>query len=185
MRIVLATGGARSGKSRWAQARALELGGPAVTCVVTGVASDEEMARRIAGHRRERPAAWTTVEAATRAGAAVTAAHTRVVLLDCLSLLVAGVMLPAGDEQAALAAADTATDELLLAAASREGTLVVVTNEVGSGVVPTAPLGRWYRDALGRANQRVAAAAEEVVLLVAGVPLTLRPPGLAQPAGGL
>jgi adenosylcobinamide kinase/adenosylcobinamide-phosphate guanylyltransferase len=74
---------------------------------------------------------------------------------------------------------------LLRAAAARDGTLLVVTNEVGSGVVPAAPLGRWYRDALGRANQRLAAAAEEVVLLVAGLPLTLRAPGVAPPTDGL
>lgn len=176
MEIVLVTGGARSGKSRWAQERALETGGAAVTVVATATVTDEEMARRIWRHREERLEGWTTSEEPLDAARAIREATDDVVLLDCLTLLVANVMLNVEpqEEPALLAAARRATEELLEAAAGREGTLLVVSNEVGMGVVPPSPLGRWFRDAQGMANQRVAAAAAEVVLLVSGQALRVK-----------
>lgn len=177
MRLILVTGGARSGKSAYAQRRGLELGGDDVTAIVTARPGDEEMARRIARHRAARPACWRTVEAPTNAGAALHAAPTDVVLLDCLTVLLTNALLEAesGGEEAALAAMATETGALLEAAAAREGTLIAVTNEVGLGIVPDGRLGRWFRDGLGMANQRLAGAAEEVVLFVCGRPLPLKP----------
>ncbi len=176
MRLILVTGGARSGKSAYAQRRGLELGGDAVTVIVTARPCDEEMARRIARHRAARPARWRTVEVPTNAGAALRAAPTEVILLDCVTVLFANVLLEAeaGGEQAVLAAMATETRALLEAAAALEGTLIAVTNEVGLGIVPDGRLGRWFRDGLGIANQRLASAAEEVVLLVCGLPLPLK-----------
>lgn len=176
MEIVLITGGARSGKSRWAQERALETGGEAVTVVATATVTDEEMARRIQRHREDRPDGWTTVEEPRDAGRAVREAEDDVVLLDCLTLLVTNVMLATEprDEAALLTAARRATEQLVEAAESRDGTLLVVTNEVGMGIVPPTHLGRWFRDAQGLANQLVGAAARRVVLLVSGQPLRIK-----------
>ncbi len=179
MKIVLVTGGARSGKSRRAQELARERGGDEVTVIATARASDEEMERRIRAHREERPAAWTTVEEPLEADAALRSSTTDVVLLDCLTLLVANrvrAVEPSAAEEAVDAAVD-ATRALLDAAAARTGTLFVVTNEVGMGVVPATPLGRWFRDAQGRANQMTAEAAERVVLMVSGQPIVVKHEG--------
>jgi adenosylcobinamide kinase/adenosylcobinamide-phosphate guanylyltransferase len=175
-RIVLITGGARSGKSAYAEKRSAELGGDRVTYVATAEALDEGMKRRIHRHRAERPAVWTTVEAPRRAADAVRDAATPTVLVDCLTLLASNALLAAaGDGEEGAAAAVAAEAEALRdAALAREGTTLVVTNEVGMGVHPPTELGRWYRDALGRANARLAADAEEVILLVSGIPLRIR-----------
>jgi adenosylcobinamide kinase/adenosylcobinamide-phosphate guanylyltransferase len=175
-RIILVTGGARSGKSAWAERRAAELGGDSVTYVATAQALDEEMVRRIARHRQDRPQAWTTVEAPTDAAEAVAAAGTATVLVDCLTVLASNALLAAesGGEEACLAAVHAQAEALRDAALAREGTTVVVTNEVGMGVHPPTALGRWYRDALGRANALLAAAADEVVLMVSGIPVRIR-----------
>lgn len=175
-RIVLITGGARSGKSAYAERRAAELGGDAVTYVATAEALDEEMSRRIARHRAERPAAWRTLEAPRGAGAALRAATTPTVLVDCLTVLASNALLAAeadGEEEAEAAVRGEA-EALLEAALSRDGATLVVTNEVGMGVHPPTSLGRWYRDALGRANLLLAARAEEVVLLVSGIPVRVK-----------
>jgi adenosylcobinamide kinase / adenosylcobinamide-phosphate guanylyltransferase len=175
MRVILVTGGARSGKSACAERAALALGGEAVTYVATAAAGDEEMAARIQRHRSQRPPGWETVEAEHGVADAI-AAGRGVVLLDCLPLLASNLLLgleSAGEEDA-IGAVLAGTDALLRAAAAREGTLIVVSNEVGMGLVPPYPLGRWFRDALGLANQRVAMAADTVVLSVAGIPLAIK-----------
>ncbi len=176
MEIVLVTGGARSGKSRYAQQRAHEAGGDAVTVIATAQASDPEMALRIARHRAERPAAWVTLERPLQAGAALREAGTAVVLLDCLTVLAGNTLGRARPmtAEAALAAIDTEVAQLLHAAASRAGTLIVVTNEVGSAIHPPTALGRWFQDGLGAANARIGAQSREAVLLVAGMPLVLK-----------
>jgi adenosylcobinamide kinase / adenosylcobinamide-phosphate guanylyltransferase len=175
-RIILVTGGARSGKSAYAEARAAEAGGERVCYVATAEALDGEMERRIARHRAERPAAWATVESPRAAGEAVRAASSPTVLLDCLTVLASNALLAAEaeGEDAASAAVLAEAEALLDAAVARDGTTIVVTNEVGMGVHPPTSLGRWYRDALGRANARIAAAADEVVLLVSGIPLRIK-----------
>lgn len=178
MRIILVTGGARSGKSRWAVEKARSLAGDAVSFVATARPSDEEMERRVLRHRAERPAAWEVLEAADGAAVALARARHETVVLDCLTLLVSAALLD-GDtecEEEALSRAEDAVEELLEVARGREGRLLVVTNEVGMGVHPSSRLGRWFRDAQGRANQRVGREAEKVVLLVSGQPVVVKAP---------
>jgi adenosylcobinamide kinase/adenosylcobinamide-phosphate guanylyltransferase len=161
-------GGARSGKSRYAQARAEALAGNPVF-VASAEAFDDEMRDRIARHRADRDARWTTVEAPRALPAAVDAlsATDAVVLVDCLTLWVSNLLLAEAD--IALAGR-----QLCDAIARFEGTLILVANEVGLGIVPDNALARAFRDAAGQLNQSVAATAREVVLLTAGLPLTLK-----------
>ena len=163
MTHVLLTGGARSGKSALAVAMA-QRQGDGVVFLATGQAGDDEMAARIARHRAERPAHWRTVEEPVALGEAMRAADPSACLVvDCLSLWVANLMASAGAGAIEQAAADAAT-----AAANRPGATIVVTTEVGLGVVPATPLGREYRDLLGRVNAIWAERADEAYLVVAG-----------------
>lgn len=175
MSLILVTGGARAGKSTFAEALARRLGGDQVCYVATAEARDADMAARIAAHRAARPAGWVTVEA-PRDVAAALAGHDRpVVLVDCLTLLVSNVLLsfpePAGvpDVWPAVEAEVAGLVRL-----SGGCTTIIVTNEVGLGVVPATPLGRVYRDLIGKANQQLAAAAAEVYLVVAGIPVEIK-----------
>jgi len=176
VRIALVTGGARAGKSRWAQREALALGGDDVGVVATAEPLDDEMADRIARHRAERPSGWATIEEPLDVAAAVAACAHSVVVLDCLTVWMSNLLhQPPSDLAAASDRALEAVERLLAAADRRpDGDLIVVTNEVGMGLVPGDALSRAYRDTLGRANARVAARAERVVLLVAGLPVTVR-----------
>jgi adenosylcobinamide kinase/adenosylcobinamide-phosphate guanylyltransferase len=156
MSLTLLLGGARSGKSTLAVRRAAASDAP-VVFVATGEARDEEMAERIARHQAARPATWQTVEApAELADALRLAPETSTMIVDCLSL-------SAASAAAALAAA-------------RPGLTLAVSNEVGMGIVPMHPLGRRYRDLLGRVNAVWAEAADEAVLVVAGRQLGLERP---------
>lgn len=174
--IVLVVGGARSGKSDYAQRLAGRLS-KRVLYVATATAGDEEMAERIAHHRAERPATWDTAEAPLNVAPAVREVLSGhgAVLLDCLTMLASNVLLaheaePATAEARLLADLDALCD----LCAARGAALVIVSNEVGMGVVPAYPLGRAYRDMLGRANQRVARRADRVLLLVAGIPVDIK-----------
>lgn len=176
--LILILGGARSGKSTYAQQMAEEDGRP-VTFVATAVAFDAEMTARIAAHRAERPAHWLTLEAPAAVGAAVRqqALQGGVVLLDCLTLLANNVLLALPDPEngpAAQAALDAEVDALVDAWATGENDWIIVSNEVGLGLVPEYPLGRVYRDVLGRANQRLARSATRVIFMVAGLPLIVK-----------
>ncbi len=182
--ITLILGGARSGKSAYAQRLAQARGGDRVLFVATAQALDEEMQARIAAHRAERPAAWLTLEAPRNVGDAIArqiqtmASPPAVVVIDCLTLLVSNVLVAQGespDPDTAEAAALAEIDELLAVAHNTRGEWILISNEVGMGLVPPYPLGRVYRDVLGRVNQRVAAAADEVLLLIAGLPWHLKP----------
>jgi adenosyl cobinamide kinase/adenosyl cobinamide phosphate guanylyltransferase len=171
MTLTLLTGGARSGKSSIAVRRAERSGAP-VVFVATGQARDEEMADRITRHQAERPAGWTTVEAPLDLTTALAALPPgRTVLVDCLSLWVANLMERGDDEQAVTDRAE----ELARWCAAYRGTVIVVTNEVGLGIVPMHPVSRDYRDRLGRVNAVVAARADLAQLVVAGRTLTLDP----------
>jgi len=171
-KIVLFTGGARSGKSARAEQYAADLG-KHVNYIATAEAGDDEMRARIAQHQRRRPTGWTTVEAPLAVAAELAKLDVgSVALLDCLSLLVSNLLLVHDVELAP--AVDVEIGALLATARERDLILVIVTNEVGMGIVPAYPLGRAYRDVLGRANQQVAAAADEVYLLVCGIPVELR-----------
>ena len=166
--IVLVTGGARSGKSRFALARAESLGSPRVF-LATAEARDEEMAARIARHRAERGSRWRTVEEPVAIASVLERQQGGVVLLDCLTLWLANQM---GD--CATTEVAPAVDELVGALSARRSALVAVTNEVGLGIVPESALARAFRDASGFLNQRVAAIADEVFLLVAGQALRIK-----------
>jgi adenosylcobinamide kinase / adenosylcobinamide-phosphate guanylyltransferase len=182
-KLIFVLGGARSGKSSYAEALAATLAAHApVLYVATAEAWDDEMHARITRHREQRPAVWRTLEAPRETGSTIHAQlHEQpaaVVLIDCLTLLTSNVVITLPEdttENAALAAMQVELDALLHAYAQSDATWIIVSNEVGLGIVPPYPLGRLYRDVLGRANQQVAAAADEVVLLVAGLPLPIKP----------
>jgi len=179
-RLVLVLGGARGGKSTYAERLAAELGGDDVLFVATAEALDDEMRARIAKHQEARPADWRTLEAPSLVDSSLAdaARDVRVVVVDCLTLLVSNALLagaePEPESALAEARVEAEIDALLVAYEQSQAAWVVVSNEVGLGLVPDNPLGRTYRDALGRANQRVAAAADEVLFLVAGLPLQLK-----------
>ncbi len=176
--LTLILGGARSGKSRYAEQVAPQLG-RRVLYVATAQAGDPEMAARIAAHRAARPKFWATLEADQRVGRAILefAGDYDVLLFDCLTLLASNVLGRLNepiDESTADSALADEVDGLLEAYRSRAAPWLVISNEVGLGIVPPYPLGRVYRDVLGRANQRLAAAADNVLFMVAGLPLVVK-----------
>lgn len=175
--LILILGGARSGKSAYAERLAQAHGG-AVLFVATATAGDDEMVQRIAAHRADRPAAWRTLEASTGVAAAVAAADNpaQTILLDCVTLLVSNLLLEheAAGEAAIGRALDAEIAALLVQIDTTAATWIVVSNEVGMGLVPPYPLGRAYRDLLGRVNARLATRADRAFLLVAGLPLDLK-----------
>jgi adenosylcobinamide kinase/adenosylcobinamide-phosphate guanylyltransferase len=170
-------GGARSGKSAYAQ-RLAARPGQRVLYVATAEAGDDEMAARIAAHRAERPPDWDTVEAPRNVGAALRQAPAAdVVIVDCLTLLANNLIVPLPEPvlgELAEAVLLGEIESLLDAYQATDAHWLIVSNELGLGLVPPYPLGRVYRDALGRANQRVAAAADNVLFMVAGLPLALK-----------
>ena len=176
--LILILGGARSGKSTAAEQMALERGGDDVLYIATAQAWDDEMRERINNHRKKRPAAWRTVEAPQHVAEALSdVALPSVVLLDCMTLLASNVLLtlPEDASQEQANQAIMAEVEALLAfLRESKSTWIMVSNEVGMGIVPAYRLGRLYRDALGTANQRLARAAERVILMVAGLPWELK-----------
>src|SRR5262245_31773175 len=183
-RLLLVLAGARSGKSRYAQRLAQELGGDHVRCVATADAWDGDMAQRIARYRQDRPTTSRTLETPRQGGPAI-APHlhdTTVVLVDCLTLLVSNTLLQCGaspDPSAAEAAVQEEVAVLVQTCQTTAATCIVVSNEVGLGLVPDNPLGRLYRDLLGKANQALAAQAEAVYFMVAGLPVDVK--ALASP----
>jgi adenosylcobinamide kinase/adenosylcobinamide-phosphate guanylyltransferase len=185
--LILILGGARGGKSSYAEELA-ERFGEGVLYVATAQAGDEEMKARIAAHRWERPSSWRTVEASGGVGqvvrAALAAQPADAVILDCLTLLVSNVILEGRwlseedfdgvDETAAQQRVEAEINELLGAYRAEDVPWIVISNEVGWGLVPPYLLGRTYRDLLGRANRRLAALADRVYLMIAGLPVNVK-----------
>jgi adenosylcobinamide kinase/adenosylcobinamide-phosphate guanylyltransferase len=165
-RLTLVVGGARSGKSRHAEDLIAALPPPWLY-VATAQVLDDEMAARIASHRQRRDGRWRTVEATHDLAGAIAAAGHAAVLVDCLTLWLSNLMLADADIEA-----ETARLEEALARTTHPA--VLVTNEVGLGIVPDNALARKFRDAAGRLNQRMAARADRVVLMVAGLPLKVK-----------
>jgi adenosylcobinamide kinase/adenosylcobinamide-phosphate guanylyltransferase len=169
MSALLILGGARSGKSRYGQMRMEAVAG-SLAYIATAQAFDAEMAERIAQHRADRGPRWHTLEAPLDLPGAIAKAgqSAQAVLVDCLTLWLSNLMLADHD----LAQAERA---LCAAVAQCPAPIALVANEVGLGIVPDNALARRFRDAAGRLNQTMAHTAGEVVLLAAGLPLTLKP----------
>ncbi len=167
MGFVLVLGGARSGKSAFANRLGLQ-SGRAVTFIATATAEDEEMAERIGRHRAERSSSWTTVEAPLELRDAIAARPADdFLIVDCLTLWVSNLLGASRLPDDIRDSCDAAAEEM----ATRDG--VVVTNEVGLGIVPANPLARTFRDTLGRVNAAFAMRAERSLLMVAGRSLEL------------
>ena len=174
MSVLLVSGGARSGKSRHAQAWAEALPGPRRYLATARCdPADAEMAARISRHRTDRAGrGWETIEPGVDLRTALASCRGGVALVDCVTLWLSGLAIDhAWDEAAVLAEVDQLADLLRAPPCA----IAVVTNEVGSGVVPANEWGRAFRDLQGFANQRLAAAADQVVLCVCGLPLTVKP----------
>ena len=179
-KITLVLGGVRSGKSSYALSIA-EANGDGVVYVVSATASDAEMDRRIEKHREERPAGWTVIEAGNDAAGALRKADGKgsLIIIDCLTMLIgsylgegvmAGETIDEHDEQAAFRRAQDIVESIIKITSP----VIIVSNEVGSGVVPAYPTGRLFRDVVGWANKELASQADEVVFMVAGLPMKVK-----------
>lgn len=163
----MVTGGAKSGKSRFAETLAAGLGLRRIY-IATAEAWDDEMAARIAAHREDRGADWTTIEAPRDlAGALTKVEPTDVVLVDCVTLWLSNLMLAEADLDAEISA-------LLHALATCQAPVIIVTNEVGWSIVPENALARRFRDLQGRLNQQLAQQSDRVVAVIAGLPIALK-----------
>jgi adenosylcobinamide kinase/adenosylcobinamide-phosphate guanylyltransferase len=165
-RLTLVIGGARSGKSRFAESLITALPAPWIY-LATAQALDAEMAARIGAHQARRGAGWTTIEAPRDLAGAIAAQGAMPILVDCLTLWLSNLLLAHADCDAEIGR----LEQVLGEAAAQ---VVVVSNEVGLGIVPDNALARRFRDLQGLLNQRIAARADRVVLMVAGLPLTLK-----------
>jgi adenosylcobinamide kinase/adenosylcobinamide-phosphate guanylyltransferase len=167
-RLMLVLGGARSGKSRYAEQVIAAASGGGLY-LATARVGDAEMAARVAEHRARRGPAWSTIEEPLEIACVVAAEvrPDRSILVDCLTLWLSNLMQAGRD-------IDAETERLLAALAASRGPAVLVANEVGLGIVPETALGRAFRDHAGELNQRVAAAADRVVFVAAGLPMLLK-----------
>lgn len=165
-RITLVLGGARSGKSQYAERLVVARPAPWIY-IATAQAFDAEMRARITEHQARRDGGWQTIEAPVDLARAMAPHRSKPVLIDCLTLWLTNLMLGGHDIPLALRALEAELD-------TRDGPVVLVSNEVGLGLVPETPLGRSFRDEAGRLNQRIAQKADHVAFMVAGLPLTLK-----------
>src|SRR4029079_12959083 len=179
-KITLILGGARSGKSSYAQSLAEE-SGKSVTFIATAQALDDEMSARIQKHRAERPANWETLEIQFDIAACVEQIKSKVVILDCITLLISNLLMQfvkddLVDETPFMLAVRKEINELTstLRAQGQEQDWLIISNEVGLGLVPPYQMGRVYRDAIGWANQQLAREADKVIFMVAGIPTKVK-----------
>lgn len=178
MKSTLIIGGARSGKSRFAQELALKSGG-AVLFVATAEAGDEEMKQRIEEHRKARPPTWETIEATTQVGRQIVQniGQAQTVIIDCITLLINNIFQQHDkDTNTAIIEKEVMAeiDELVNCIDRVDASFIIVTNEVGLGLVPADRVSRLYRDLLGKANQVLAQRVDEVYMMVAGIPVTIK-----------
>jgi adenosylcobinamide kinase/adenosylcobinamide-phosphate guanylyltransferase len=177
-KIVLVTGGARSGKSLFAERYAAKYG-EIVAYIATAQIYDDEMSSRVERHRQRRPASWRTWEAPYHADQSIHEASmvADIVLFDCLTLYTTNLMLSAEapqDVEKRFQYVMKETDKLIARAQAGGKTVIFVTNEVGMGIVPDNPMAREYRDLAGSVNQKIAAEAEEVYLVISGIPVEIK-----------
>ncbi len=165
-KLTFVLGGARSGKSRFAEGLITAMPPPWIY-VATAEPLDDEMAERIAAHRSRRCSSWQTIEAHRHLAAVLAASDNKPLLVDCLTLWLSNLVLAEADIDGEIA-------RLEKALAAVTAPTVLVANEVGYGIVPDYPLGRRFRDLQGLLNQRIAALADRVVLVVAGLPLAIK-----------
>lgn len=174
--LTLILGGARSGKSSFAEQVARDAGN-SVLYIATAEAKDGEMSARISKHRAARPKEWQTLELTNYIGRSLIGQVPPLVIVDCITMLVSNILMSfpegAADEDI-LQKIQAEIEELIAAQERLGGRWLVVSNEVGLGLVPPYPLGRIYRDALGFANQALARAASRVILMVAGIPVGIK-----------
>jgi len=178
-RLILLLGGARGGKRKYALKLAEDrerASGDEVCFIATAQGLDEDMTARIAHHRTERPDHWHTIEEPCQIDEALRlAGDARIVLVDCLTLFVSNWLMRHEDQHDCEQFVRRITRNFLSLARAHQQTIICVSNEVGLGVVPDTRLGRVFQDLLGRVNQDFAAAADEVYLLIAGLPVQLKP----------
>lgn len=177
-RLTLILGGARSGKSSHAQSLA-EGTGKSVTFLATAQALDEEMSTRIQKHRLERPSGWETLEIPCDLASHIPQIKSEVVILDCVTLLVSNLLMQfvrdeLVDEKPFMSAVEKEIEDLIAAIRGQNREWFIISNEVGLGLVPPYLMGRVYRDALGWANQRLAREANQVLFMVAGIPMVVK-----------
>jgi adenosylcobinamide kinase / adenosylcobinamide-phosphate guanylyltransferase len=177
-RLTLILGGARSGKSSYAQTLA-EQSGKSVAYLATAQALDEEMSARIQKHRAERPAHWETLEIPLYISSHIDRLKTDIVVLDCMTLLVTNLLMQfvkddLVDESPFTQAIQKEVDELVLQIRKQRQDWLIISNELGLGLVPPYQMGRVYRDAMGWTNQRLAREADKVIFMVAGIPTVIK-----------
>ena len=177
-KITLILGGARSGKSSHAQYLA-EQTGKSVTFLATAQALDDEMSTRIRKHRAERPADWDTLEIPFNIASHISQLKSDVVILDCITLLLSNLLMQfvkddRADEAPYMSAVQKEIKELIAKMREQNQDWIIVSNEVGLGLVPPYQMGRIYRDAIGWANQQLAREADKVTLMVAGIPMVVK-----------
>jgi adenosylcobinamide kinase/adenosylcobinamide-phosphate guanylyltransferase len=176
--ITLLLGGARSGKSSHAQHLA-EATGKSVTFIATAQALDEEMSTRIQKHRSDRPAGWETLEVPVDIASHVGEIKSEVVVLDCLTLLISNLLMQFVKDDLVEAApfmqaVHTEVENLIVQIREQGQDWIIISNEVGLGLVPPYQMGRVYRDALGWVNQQFAREADNVILMMAGIPMAVK-----------
>ena len=174
-KCVLILGGARSGKSSFAQELAKKLGDK-VLFIATGEALDEEMQSRIEQHQKDRPKSWRTLETPSDLGPQIEKhiGDNKVVIIDCLTLLVSNLLGNESDYARAESRVTAEIDGLIACTRKVNAHFIIVSNEVGLGIVPENKTARIYRDLLGKANQLLAQRADEVYYMVAGIPVKIK-----------
>ncbi|ERM91578.1 adenosylcobinamide kinase [Caldanaerobacter subterraneus subsp. yonseiensis KB-1] len=179
--VILVTGGARSGKSEFAEKLAYERGKDDVLYIATSLPIDEEMKERIKRHRERRPSSWETVEAYKGLDKEILKREKKVVLIDCLTVMISNLLMEVDLtwENSTLEQIDEIedrisqeVDKILIVSSGVE--IIIVTNEVGMGLVPEYKLGRIFRDIAGRMNKKVAEASKEVYLMISGIPVKIK-----------
>lgn len=180
-KLILVTGGARSGKSRFAE-EYLRTNFQDVLYIATAIPYDDEMKQRIKKHQDQRPSSWPTYEGHKQLENVIGPCENSAILLDCVTILITNLMfdiigakdITECDSQAVETEVMGYIDHILEATKAYKGTIVMVTNEVGQGLVPEHALSRFFRDMAGRVNQRIAQQADQVYMAVSGIPVKIK-----------